>query len=234
MALVGGKGQPAGPAQQRQQGQQQQVEPAGGGAGSGAAALAGASGASSPKPLAWRHPRAVDVTPLSSGDGSVDSSPVEPPSWAEQLVQHPAVARLGRFAAQVGRGRAWTHAPCLDGRSAVPLTVSVLAALPPPGAAQSAAPEPATQASLRRRAALQDAVPLPPTRPMCRSLTPAPHTPAWHPLLLPGAQPAGCGHPGGHAGGPHASWPRPPGGHPVQRHCGGGGGGRCGARRAAA
>ncbi|KAL4451371.1 hypothetical protein ABPG77_009443 [Micractinium sp. CCAP 211/92] len=101
MALVGGKGQPGGPAQQRQQGQQQQVEPAGGGAGSGAAALAGASGASSPKPLAWRQPRAVDVTPLSSGDGSVDSSPVEPPSWAEQLVQHPTVARLGRFAAQV-------------------------------------------------------------------------------------------------------------------------------------
>ncbi|KAL4420711.1 hypothetical protein ABPG75_010367 [Micractinium tetrahymenae] len=102
MALIGGKDQAGGPSQRRQQEQQQQADAAGGGP--GAAALAGAGGTGSLKPLAWRQPKAVDVTPLSpsgSSGGSVDGGEVEPPSWVEQLVQHPVTARLGQFASQV-------------------------------------------------------------------------------------------------------------------------------------
>lgn len=100
LALIGGKEQPGGPAQQRQQGQQQQAEAAGG-AGAGAA---GGSAAGSPKPLAWRQPRAVDVTPVGASGSSVDGGAAEPPSWLEQLVQHPVATRLGQFVSQVGGG----------------------------------------------------------------------------------------------------------------------------------
>lgn len=118
LALISGKDQRAG--QPRQQSQQQQVAAAGS-AGPGAAAMAGSGGSGSPKPLAWRQPRAVDVTPLSASDASVDGDPPEPPSWAQQLVEHPAAARLGQFASQVGaRGSGHTGAS----RAGPPRTVN--------------------------------------------------------------------------------------------------------------
>ena len=112
MALIGGT-----PAQQRQQQraasraaaaaqelqQLQEQQPSGQQEG-----VQTAGSSSGPKPLTWRQPRAVDVTPLSSSGGSLGSGDGagagEVPTWAEQLAQHPAVAWLSQFAAQVGLG----------------------------------------------------------------------------------------------------------------------------------
>jgi predicted permease len=67
------------------------------------------SGGGGPKPLAWRQPRVVDVTPAadsssSSSGGSSSGEQLElpsPPSWAERLAQHPFTAQVCQFAAQV-------------------------------------------------------------------------------------------------------------------------------------
>lgn len=116
MALVGGGSKQPGPAPR-----QQQVHGGNGSGGGspGAAAVQQQEGlvASSssggaprgPQPLAWRQPRVVDVTPsaVASSSSSSSSSSAdeggepEPPTWAQQLAQHPALPRLGQFAAQV-------------------------------------------------------------------------------------------------------------------------------------
>ena len=122
MTLVGG--QPAAPKPQRQQ------ERRGGAAAQAAAAAEQQQGGGSggglatqeeqqqqSKPLSWRQPRIVDVTPLAVGSsdslGSADEGASagcatssgnglsEPPAWAEALARHPATARLTQFLSQV-------------------------------------------------------------------------------------------------------------------------------------
>jgi hypothetical protein len=55
------------------------------------------------KPLYWREPRVVDVTPISPGSsdeaGSSARQP-EPPGWVERLAVHPWTTRLARFFTQ--------------------------------------------------------------------------------------------------------------------------------------
>lgn len=57
------------------------------------------------RPLYWREPRVVDITPLtaqSNSTGKDDKLALpEPPGWAEKLAVHPTTAKLCQFAAQV-------------------------------------------------------------------------------------------------------------------------------------
>ena len=115
MALMGSSAQQPVPRQQQQEqaaaaAAAQQLEQQG----------QGAADSQQPKPLPWRQPRVVDITPAKPGrsGSSGSSSPggssssggqeeeaealVEPPSWAESLAQHPAVTRVLQFGAQVG------------------------------------------------------------------------------------------------------------------------------------
>ncbi|EFN50869.1 hypothetical protein CHLNCDRAFT_59420 [Chlorella variabilis] len=58
------------------------------------------------RPLYWREPRVVDITPLtaqSNSTGKDDKLALpEPPGWAEKLAVHPTTAKLCQFAAQAG------------------------------------------------------------------------------------------------------------------------------------
>ena len=112
------------------------------------------SGGGGPKPLAWRQPRVVDVTPAaaSSSSGSSSEEQLElptPPSWAERLAQHPFTAQLCQFGAQVltppvlailagmltgltPAGRALLAASSSSGAAAAAAGASTVAAVLPP------------------------------------------------------------------------------------------------------
>ncbi len=57
-----------------------------------------------PRPLYWREPRVVDITPITpqNSNAEVENQPdKEGPGWAEQLVAHPMTTKIRSFAAQV-------------------------------------------------------------------------------------------------------------------------------------
>lgn len=76
------------------------------------------------RPLYWREPRVVDITPLtaqSNSTGKDDKLALpEPPGWAEKLAVHPTTAKLCQFAAQVSAGAAaviYLRLSCIDSRA---------------------------------------------------------------------------------------------------------------------